>query len=284
VSADILCDFADVIFGYRQGLIAVLHHAYFDESGTHDGAPIMSFGAYLFTADQARKFSRDWAKDLKRLGLPYAHMTDCALGFAAYKDMSMEERVQSEKLLITHIKRRSLFGFMISAPKLTYEQETAGLRLVSLYTFLLQMSVIKIRDIAQAKGIKQIAYFFESGHRFANEANALFNQMAEVPRAAKWFLYAGHAFVDKRNVLPLQAADMLAWQENHRRTRELQGHNKIRADFRALMRDNIDYFAEVQRSDIDQLVERRRRGFLLKSEFPPELVEGLDFEAIQLAP
>lgn len=262
----------------------MFHHAYFDESGTHDGASIMTFGAYLFTEDQARKFSRDWAKDLKGLGLPFAHMTDCALGFGHYRNMSLDDRIRSEKLLISHIKRRTVCGFIVSAPKPTFEQVTEGLGLVSLYTFLLQMAVIKIRDIAEAHGISRITYFFESGHRFAGEANGLMDELAQVPEAVKYFRYAGHAFADKRSVLPLQAADMLAWHENHFRTRQLKGHHALRADFKALIREKVDRFARLQPHDIDDLAKRKRRGFLLRSEFPPELAQHVNTEVIPIRP
>lgn len=274
MASDILCDIADSILGYGQGLIAVLHHAYFDESGTHDGAPVMSFGAYLFTSDQARKFSRDWAKDLKRLGLPFAHMTDCALGFGAYKDMSLEDRIQSEKLLIAHIKRRAVCGYAISASKPAYERLTEGLALQSLYTLLHQIAVLKVRDIAAERGAKQLAYFFESGHRFATEAHAFMSLTASLPKARDYFLYAGHAFVDKRNVLPLQAADMLAWQECHYRTRQLQGHEKRRADYDALTRP-VDQFSVVQPEDMLRLVERHVSGLVPVKPLPKPILEAL---------
>lgn len=272
--SDIICNIADSIFGRERGLIAVLHHAYFDESGTHDGAPVMTIAGYLFTSEQARKFSRDWAKDLVRMGLPFAHMTDCALGFGDYERMTLEERVDSEKLLISHIKRRSIFGYAIAAPKPSYELIMQGLNAHSIYTFLLQIAVLKVRDLAAERGVQQIAYFFESGHEFANEAHNYMNLLASIPKHKEYFLYAGHAFVDKRQALPLQAADMLAWQERHYRTRKLQGHEKRRADYKALVRP-VDRFSEVQPEDILRLQDRQRRGVTPIKSLPKPFVEGL---------
>lgn len=65
------------------GLVATAN-VYFDESGTHRGAKLMTVAGYWFASEQAERFSRDWRKDLKRLGLSHAHMTDCALGFGEY--------------------------------------------------------------------------------------------------------------------------------------------------------------------------------------------------------
>ncbi len=78
---------AAVILPTGGGLVAI-SHLYFDESGTHDGSRAMSVAGYWFDQVQVRRFSRNWAKDFKALGLNHAHMTDCVHGLQQYKNLS----------------------------------------------------------------------------------------------------------------------------------------------------------------------------------------------------
>src|SRR4051794_30279906 len=96
------------------GHIVILAEAFIDESGTHDGSPMLTVAGYLFKQDQARRFARDWGKILEQYGLPAAHQTDCANGKGDYKNLSMEQRIELTKLLIQNIKRRTMYGFGVS--------------------------------------------------------------------------------------------------------------------------------------------------------------------------
>ncbi|MGE3745073.1 MAG: DUF3800 domain-containing protein [Sphingomonadaceae bacterium] len=216
-----------------------LSHVYFDESGTHADARTMSMAGYWFSVEQARKFSRDWAKDLQKLGISAAHMTDCALGFGEYAELTLNQRVESEKLLISHIKRRSKFGISVCLNQPTYERIFAHVSgAPSAYTFLLLTCVNKIAaHIKQTNYAGKVAYFFEAGHANSSEANKFMNFLAKnFSEEEDAYRYAAHSFVDKRISLPLQAADMLAWQTRHFFDRALDGHNRPRKDFDALVR------------------------------------------------
>ena len=229
----------DAVLPAGKGAVVALSHVYFDESGTHEGSRVMGMAGYWFDADQARKFTRDWAKDLERIGISAAHMTDCALGYGEYKNLSLKQRIDSEKLLITHIKRRSKFSIAVCVGKQKYEEIFADLRgAPSAYTFLLLLCVNKIREEIERRNYSgKVAYFFESGHANANEANKF---MDAIPKHSNMaidpYRYASHSFVDKKISLPLQAADMLVWQVRHFFERALDGHEEARKDYQALMR------------------------------------------------
>jgi hypothetical protein len=199
----------------------------------------MAIAGYLFRSEQAQRFSRDWAKDLKRLGLPFAHMTDCALGFKHYANLSLEERVQSEKLLISHIKRRTSFGFGVSIDPVHYEQTVGGIPgAPTAYSFCILACMSMVRKWIGKSGYDgKIAYFFEAGHQHASEANRFMNNIANSGelRIDK-YRYISHTFIDKREALPLQAADMLVWQFNHFRKRYEEGYTTPRKDYLSLLR------------------------------------------------
>lgn len=224
---------------------------YFDESGTHDGSKLMTVAGYWFESEQAVKFSRDWAKDLKRLGLTYAHMTDCAHGCGEYKNLTLEQRILSEKLLIEHIKRRSRYGFSITVDPNKYKEIMNFDGAPSCYTMCLISLFHHISVFARVNEYKgKLAYFFEAGHKSANEANGYMNGVSANGQAwVEHTQYAGHAFVGKLSAAPLQAADMLAWQTRHYYERLAAGHSKPRKDFVALVR-KFDLTAELNETGI----------------------------------
>jgi hypothetical protein len=216
-------------------------HLYFDESGSHAGSRLMSVAGYWFDQQQAARFTRDWAKDLSGFGLSHAHMTDCALGFGEYKNLSLRQRVQVQTLLIQHIKRRSRFGFGVCISPKMYDEIMAGIPgAPSCYSLCLMLCVNKIGEFARVTHYPgKLSYFFESGHQSAKEADR-FVKALDTIGSADYHRYAGHAFLDKDEALPLQAADMFAWHLRHYYDRALDGHVEPRRDYRALAR-KFDY-------------------------------------------
>lgn len=199
----------------------------------------MTVAGYWFSDEQAARFSRDWNRELGKLGLMYAHMTDCALGFGQYKPLTLDQRIESGKLLIQHIKRRSRFGFAITVNPIAYGAIMSGIRgAPSCYSLCLMMLFQQVSNfVAQNNFNGTIRYVFESGHASEKEARRYLN---EIPKHGEQWVaytrYGGHEFADKRKVLPLQAADMLAWQTRHYYKRTLDGYPNPRKDFVALVR------------------------------------------------
>lgn len=225
-----------------------LVNVYFDESGTHDGSKFLTLAGYWFDASQSDRFTREWAKALTRLGLEYAHMTDCALGFGQYKQLSRDDRVLSEKLLIKCIKRRSKFGLSVTIDPLRYNEAMKDVEgAPSAYTFCLMTLVNHLGWVASSQGFAgEIRYIFESGHRSQSEANRFLNAIPK--HGSRWteaIRYGGHTFADKRESLPLQAADMLAWQTGHYFKRKSEGFDKPRKDLVALTR-KYDHFIDMK--------------------------------------
>lgn len=88
--------------------------AYFDESGTHSGSPAMCVAGYLFDAEQCRLFDDEWKLMLKRFGLEYFHMAECAAGTGEFSKLTAQERIEAETRAIGIIKRRITVGFVAS--------------------------------------------------------------------------------------------------------------------------------------------------------------------------
>lgn len=237
---------------------------YMDESGTHADSPALAVAAYVFEEIQAPRFSKDWQRDLKRFGLPFAHMTDCATGNGHYASLSLQERIDSEKALIAHIRHRSLWGVAVGVDYAHYrELFSKGRYEHDAYTFCLSMCVYAVYLWAQSTGYRgKFKYFFEAGHAAQGEANQLISLMGGSKPGES---YLGHSFVDKREAIPLQAADMLAWQWAHYLRRRSQGHLKRRKDLDALLRPD-DLLREVTPAGLKQwrvLMDEENRAILL---------------------
>ena len=255
--------------------MVALSAVYFDESGTHPGSPVMTVAGYVFTREQARRFSRDWQKDLARIGLPCAHMTDCALGKGDYEHMSLEDRVESEKLLIEHIKRRSQLGLSIAIRPDEFDAVMGNhSKAISAYSLLLMVSIVQISDWARLKGFKgRFVYIFEAGHRHAPEANKFMEALMTLgPTVSNHHYYAGHAFLDKKQAVPLQAADMLAWLHRNNVMRRMRGQAGHRKDFAALIRP-FDLGTHIQTSHLVELKQMIDQGEGIFANLPDRVLK-----------
>src|SRR5258705_11341678 len=56
-----------------------------------------------------------------------------------------------------------------------------------------------------------IAYAFERGHRFWDEADGILKHIGRLPEARALYRYRTHFALDKTEAYGLQAADLLAW-------------------------------------------------------------------------
>lgn len=202
---------------------------------------MLAMGGYMFTQEQAGRFSRDWKKVLDSYGLPAAHMTDAVhcSGHYARAGMTMVECAECNRSLIENIKRRTLFGFGVSVDPQMYSEIVGNENNApSAYSFCLMGCLTIIRRWIERKVfVGKVSYVFEAGHQNQREANRFITDAILASDRAKFkHRYGRHKFVDKNQALPLQAADMLAWHYHHYHARKVLGHDKPRADFTALIR------------------------------------------------
>lgn len=251
---------------------------YFDESGTHQGSRLMTVAGYWLEEPQSDRFSRDWAKQLAKFGLTHAHMTDCALGFGEYRNLTLQQRIDTGKRLIENIKRRSRFGFTVTINPNEYAEVVGSIpHAPTCYTHCLMTlfhGVTKFADANKYDG--KINYFFEAGHESQKEADLYLSAIPlhgeDWVRATR---YGKHGFLDKKEALPLQAADMLAWQTRHYFERRIDGHFKPRKDLVALVRPfdlNVEFHSNAILAVRDSILE-----------LEPLVTEGHDLAAFEKA-
>jgi hypothetical protein len=213
--------------------------AFIDESGSHDGSPVLCLAGYLFESEGVATFHLEWKAMLRRYGLPYFHMVDCAHGMGAFGTLSMEQRIAVEIEAIDIIKQRSLYGFTCTVNESDYVAVFKPLskdRWSSYYFSLTNCLTMVANYMRRNDKQGTINYRFESGHADQSRANTIMRGVFTTERLRSQFFYGGHSFEIKEKCLPLQAADLLAWQWFTHAKRKLNGATKDRADLIALVR------------------------------------------------
>jgi hypothetical protein len=174
-------------------------------------------GGYVMARTQAKRLQKEWALQIAR---PYREMTNGedfhACDLETHRVNYGRARVNAfERIAQSLITERisAAVGvafdqeeFMNVAPK-----EWFG-RFGKIYTVCCQLCLDvtgRWADRTNYRGL--IRYFFESGHRHARATNACLKSLWAYPELVRAYRFAGHEFLPKRNVFPLQAADYFAW-------------------------------------------------------------------------
>jgi hypothetical protein len=192
--------------------------AYFDESGSHDGAPILCVAGYIFKKSEAIRLGHEWRKVLRWKKLPYFHMVECAHGNGPFANLTKDERIAVQTKLIEAIKRHAIQGIAITVDPTEYATFSKRFPFKrglydSAYAFCAQVIMAGVSVfIEKNPQIGKMDYFFEAGHSSVPQADEIMRTMLAQPAVKHQFRYAAHAFVEKRDAPQIQAADLLAWQ------------------------------------------------------------------------
>jgi hypothetical protein len=220
-------------------LVAMLE-AYFDESGSHDGSPVLCVAGYLFEKEGAKTLDSKWRQVLERFSLPFFHMVDCAHGAEPFDKLSKDERIAVEKEMIALIRSHTIFGFAVGVDEKEYNNLfRTDNPFGTAYSYCCWTCLTAIHNwIARRAYMNhEIAYFFEAGHRDQGEANIVMQKIFNDPNLRREYRYGAHAFVAKEKVCAIQTADMLAWQHATHIKRKLRGQEEPRKDLIALIED-----------------------------------------------
>lgn len=211
--------------------------AYFDESGSDDGSPVLCLAGYIFDKNSATSLDDKWMDILAKFKLPFFRMSSCAQGVWPFKDIPKEDRIEIEKRMIHLIKDHASFGVAVTVdPKEFYEVMPKSGHIGSAYTLCAHTCLAAVKSWAdEIRFSGDISYFFESGHRSQSEANGIMNRLFSIPKLREAHRYGSHTFADKEKARLLQAADLLAWQWHSERKRKMIGARDSRKDFLALV-------------------------------------------------
>ena len=218
------------------GIGMVQVEAYFDESGSHRGAPILCVAGYLFDSREVPKFVQEWNAVLRAFNLPFFRMSACAHGAEPFNKLSKPDRIIVASEMIRIIKKRSIRGIAVTVNEKQFRQHINGYYLIGgSYSFLVNSLLAGVGEWIDANPfVKRVAYFFEAGHASQSEANRIMSEIFKPPELQAAYRYGGHAFVEKTQTSAIQAADLLAWQWYTDRRHQLEARPR-RKDFISLL-------------------------------------------------
>jgi hypothetical protein len=253
------------------GCIALLQ-AYFDESEREGGT--FCVAGYAFAPQQVKKFGKEWS----RLFAPYPgglHMRDLAQRTRSFKGIDAEEQKRLICEAVKIINRRMTGGFAVSCN--IHEIRELSPRWIRgfghAYSICCHLAMTAVgRYLDKIKSADSVTYVFESGHKNESEARDFIHNAVRCPEALASYRHSGDAFLPKADAVPLQAADMLAWEWAKFRDETLERRIRPpRRSLQALMDNRLDryegthvtgeplrkFMAEVRALGLLQLEEER---------------------------
>jgi len=216
--------------------LVAMFEAYFDESGTHDGAHVLCVAGYLFESEACLRLDLAWKEMLEKYNLPHFHMKDCAPNKGVFSHLTMDECDRAEREAIALIHKHALFGSAITVNEPEYNTWAARRELGSAYKYCCWLSIKSMKVWLDQNNIGgDISYFFEAGCEHSAETSELLDVISSSDELSREHRYNSHSFV-KKKTRPVQTPDIFAWLHANHFEQKLKGRKMPRKDYEALIR------------------------------------------------
>jgi hypothetical protein len=250
--------------------LLAMYEVYFDDSGTDTQSPMAIAACYISTKRGWDQFVDEWDDVRYREGFDVFHMAD----FAAYHDKTKKpfcdwdyvKRQRVYRRLATIINENKRIGIAIAIPQDVFNAVVPTLpdwmrwRVGHYpYTTAVRFLMGAIRNWRTRYGITlPMQYVFDpiNDPKAKSEITAMWDNIRNPQTWLEWYgieSAGGYSFQSRANFKPLQAADILAWQQNsHMRNVVLKGLDDIEnvhPNFRILRADqemDLGFLSEVQ--------------------------------------
>lgn len=202
--------------------------AYLDESGVHSGSRVCAIAGFVGTEDEWATFERRWKRVLKDANVSTFHMAEFESRLGEFAGWSNMRRKMFLAELMEIIKARELYGFGSAVIAADYEKlpeedkrwMTHGTGLP--YFLCFQHCVVEAAHYADhLDPDEKVAFVFDRQGELSGEATRLYNDLKdsdEWPNRVR--LADAFAFASRRETVPLQAADIAAY-ESYKRVENL---------------------------------------------------------------
>ena len=187
--------------------------AYFDESYSDKAPRVFAVAGYLSAANQWTRFEDDWRYFLDKFEItnPF-HTTDFMARRGQFSDWTDEKRSQCVQHYSSVIRWRTQFRLSIGFDRAVYESEMENFDMgpYGFCVFAWMQEAERHMDRYAIAG--PIAYVFESGSGFGGQIHDTLVWVKRRQQLRERYRLGTFSFADKRHVLPLQAADVFAWE------------------------------------------------------------------------
>jgi hypothetical protein len=192
--------------------------AYFDESGTHDGSVAISVAGYSARPEVWISFEKRWLDALGRYGLDHFHMTDFVARKPPFDRLTDPERHELMVSLVACVVDHDLGGVaaVMKRGDFPIAANPALRRRASDPYFLLMMRVLVHLALYAAHTRDRVMFTFDRRKKFTELGGAMHSAMLSVHPWLNQFVADALVFGSTREFVPLQAADLLAWEAYRR--------------------------------------------------------------------
>jgi hypothetical protein len=189
---------------------------FMDESGTHCGSPVVTVGAYIAKPSHWQAWQKEWNRLKKPIRV--VHAADCANQDGEFKDWDQSKRFAFAAKMIPVIPKHIPMGVAIGINLRAFEKAMAPhpeLRMMvgSPYGACFQWVVqTLINKMEEYRDNQRIAFFHEQND-YEEEATKAFEWVKQHRPEKRRPISL--KFGGKHEYVPLQAADILAYEANH---------------------------------------------------------------------
>ena len=190
--------------------------AYIDESGTHAGSETIAVAGFLGKPDEWGAFTVYWSEVLAHFGIPVFHMKDFAHRRSVFTGWT-EDRRQSLLGTLLEVIDQHVLGsvgtvFTLRDYNAVFQGEVRrktggpyGLAMV----MVVQDVAVLVRPLF---GDPHVRYVLESGAEGFGQVAKAFSDNLRDPNRARQLRLLSLDFRSKADAIPLQAADLLAYE------------------------------------------------------------------------
>lgn len=259
-----------------EGRFLAVLTAYIDESGTHDTSRAFSMAGYIAHSDAWEHFAVEWQKALDDFEIDFFHMAEYESGLGQFEGWSPELKIERLGRLIRIINDHAIASFATAIlltdynAVITPEADKFMGGPYGLAATLNMMSLSETLNLTGAEG--SIRYVYESGAVGAGQVLQVFNENEADPARKADLRLLSIGFENKRQFLPLQAADILAYEHHKHLPRQVGEEVWPRGTRRslALLREVPHDWGYPERSLIESFSEIATiRAGLKKGELAP---------------
>ena len=207
--------------------------AYFDESERENR--LLCVAGYVFAPQHARQLKREFDKAFGQYG--GFHMKDLVARRRGFKGISEEDQHRLIRVAVDSVKSHFRYGVAATISIAEYDliapKWIRGFK--NAYPFLCHLAMTAVATIVRAHGENgPIAYVFEAGHAHEAEARHAVRQMSQSQELRDYYMHHSDSFLPKPDAVPLQAADLLAWETCKFKHETIDGEREIRKSLLAL--------------------------------------------------
>ncbi|MCL4710686.1 MAG: DUF3800 domain-containing protein [Pseudorhodoplanes sp.] len=192
-------------------------YAYIDDSASHVGDQRLFMAGYLNRAEQWALFSEAWDEELRAApAIEYLKMAEAQNlrdQFTGWTPGGRDEKLRGLARVIRHFQPFS-FEFSVSRAQYSSIVKPASPRGLGNAHFVCCFGMVSsLARYADGAGVRMpIKFIFDQQDGVSTDIGLFFDRMTQsLPKSARKLISGSPTFEDDKLVLPLQAADMLAW-------------------------------------------------------------------------